>query len=312
MTSRAVQFRRYGGPEVLEIVERDAPEPGEGQVRLRVQAASVNPVDWKIRSGAMSSGDAPDAPKVTGVDAAGVVEAVGAGVTGLTVGAEVLGRAAGGAFAEQALAAVDDLVTKPAGLSWEAAASLPVAATTAYRALALLGLGEGDDARGRTLVVEGASGAVGVFAVQLAVARGVTVVGTAGPDHQDDVAALGATPVVYGEGRAERLRAAAPQGLDAAFDTAGAGVLGDLVDLTGSPDRVVTVADFAGAREHGVRFTSGSPEQEVAGALADAAARVADGRLRTPRIVTYPFERAVDAQHDNESGRVRGKLVVLM
>ena len=307
--SRTLQYRRYGGPDVLELADREEPRPGTGQVRLAVRAASVNPVDWKILSGAMASGDAPDAPAVPGIDVAGVVEETGEGVDGLRVGDEVLGHAAGGSFAAQALADAGALVAKPAALAWEAAASLPVAATTAYRVLALLGLGAGDDTTRRTLVVDGASGAVGVLAVQLAVARGVTVVGTAGPSHQDAVAALGATPVVYGEGLADRVRAAAPQGVDAGFDAAGKGSLPDLVALTGSADRVVTIADPA-AGEHGVRFTGGGGD-EVEGALADAAARVADGSLRLPTITTYPLEGTARALTDNRDGAVKGKLVVV-
>lgn len=310
MTSRAVQYRCYGVPEVLELVERDTPRPGPGQVRLIVRAASVNPVDWKIRAGAMASGDAPDGPTVTGVDVAGVVDEVGAGVTDLAAGAEVLGRAAGGAFAEETVADAAALTVKPASLSWEAAAALPVAATTAYRALGVLGLGDGDHT-GSTLVVDGASGAVGVIAVQLAVSRGVRVIGTASAAHQDDVRALGATAVVYGAGLVDRVRALAPDGADAAFDTAGKGSLSELVALTGSSDRVVTIADPS-AGEHGVRFTTGGGGDEVAGALADAATKVADGWLRVPSITTYSLDKAVQAQSDNETGAVSGKLVVTM
>jgi len=164
MTSRVVQYRRYGGPEVLEVVEREDPVPGEGQVRLAVRAAAVNPLDWKLRGGAMASEDAPPAPRVPGFDVAGVVDAVGEGVTDLAVGDEVLGKAVGGAYAEKALAAERALVRKPAEVSWEVAAALPVVATTAYRALGLLGLGDGDHT-GTTLVVDGASGGVGVMAV---------------------------------------------------------------------------------------------------------------------------------------------------
>ena len=254
MTSRAVQYARYGGPEVLEIVEREDPQPGPGQVRLAVRAASVNPIDWKLRSGGMASSDAPQRPVIAGVDLAGTVEAVGEGVTAFGIGDEVLGHASGGAYAEKALAGVGALAAKPTNLSWEVAGSLPVVATTAYRALALLGLGEGDDTAGKVLVVNGASGGVGVVATQVALARGVTVIGTASERHQDDVKALGATPVVYGDGLADRVRAItdhvdAGRGaersrtIDAAFDTAGKGALGDLVALTGSADRVITIAD---------------------------------------------------------------------
>jgi NADPH:quinone reductase-like Zn-dependent oxidoreductase len=310
MTSRAVQYARYGGPEVLEIVEREDPQPGPGQVRLAVRAASVNPIDWKLRSGGMSSTEAPERPVIGGVDVAGTIEAVGEGVTAFAVGDEVLGNAAGGAYAEKALAQESALSPKPSELSWEVAGSLPVAATTAYRGLALLGLGEGDDTSGKVLVITGASGGVGIVATQVAVGRGVTVIGTASERHQDAVTALGATAVVYGDGFADRVRAVTDH-VDAAFDTAGKGALGDLVALTGSADRVITIADPE-AGKHGVRFTGGASAagEEVEGALADFTAGVATGRYRAPEVVVYPLEQAGKAQEDNRTGAVSGKLVL--
>jgi NADPH:quinone reductase-like Zn-dependent oxidoreductase len=310
MTSRAVQYARYGGPEVLEIVEREDPQPGPGQVRLAVRAASVNPIDWKLRSGGMASSDAPSRPVIAGVDLAGTVEAVGEGVTAFGVGDEVLGSATGGAYAEKALADVAALAAKPAELSWEVAGSLPVVATTAYRALALIGLGEGDDTAGKVVVVNGASGGVGVVATQIAVARGATVIGTASERHQDDVAALGATPVVYGEGLVDRVRAITDH-VDAALDTAGKGALGDLVALTGSADRVITIADPE-ADTYDVRFTggAGAAAEQVEGALGDFAGQVAAGRYRAPEVVVYPLDRAGQAQEDNRTGAVSGKLVL--
>lgn len=309
MTSRAVQYRRFGGPEVLEVVEREDPVPGEGQVRLAVRAAAVNPLDWKLRTGAMAGTPAPPEPQVPGYDVAGVVDAVGEGVTDLAVGDEVLGKAPG-AYAEKAVANAGSLVRKPEGLSWEVAASLPVVVSTAYRALDQLGLGEGDHT-GTTLVVDGASGGVGVYAVQLAVARGATVVGTASAAHQDDVRALGATPVVYGEGLVERVRELAPRGVDLAFETAGKGALRDLVTLVGSPERAITIADYAGAQELGVVFTSGGDPADERRWLADALPRIVDGRFRTTAVVTYPLEEAGRAQDDNQHGRVSGKLVLV-
>ena len=164
MTSRAVQYRRFGGPEVLEVVEREDPSPGAGQVRLAVRAAGVNPLDWKLRRGLMTSEDAPPEPRVPGFDVAGVVEELGEGVTSVAVGDEVLGSAVGGSYAERALAKADTLVAKPEALDWPTAAAVVTAITTAYRALALVGLGEGDHT-GATLVVDGASGGVGTMVV---------------------------------------------------------------------------------------------------------------------------------------------------
>lgn len=318
MTSRAVQYARYGGPEVLEIVEREDPRPGPGQVRLAVRAASVNPIDWKLRSGAMASADAPQRPVVAGIDVAGTVEALGEGVTALAVGDEVFGRASGGAYAEKALAEVGDLTVKPAGLDFEVAGALPIVVGTAYRVLDQLGLGGDDETTGKLLVIDGASGGVGVIATQVAVARGVTVIGTAGERHQDTVKALGAAPLVYGDGLADRIRELAERlapgrpergrgAVDAAFDTAGKGSLADLVALTGSADRVITIADPQ-AEEHGVRFSSGG--EEVAGAFADFVEGLLDGRFRAPEVVVYPLEQAARAQEDNRTGAVSGKLVL--
>jgi NADPH:quinone reductase-like Zn-dependent oxidoreductase len=270
----------------------------------------------------MASSDAPSQPVIAGVDLAGTVEAVGEGVTAFGVGDEVLGSATGGAYAEKALAEVSALTAKPAELSWEVAGSLPVVATTAYRALALIGLGEDDDTAGQVVVVNGASGGVGVVATQIAVARGATVIGTASERHQDDVEALGATPVVYGEGLADRVRAitehvdagrGAGRGIDAAFDTAGKGALGDLVALAGSADRVITIADMD-AEKYGVRFTggAGAAAEQVEGALDDFVGQVASGRYRAPEVVVYPLEQAGQAQEDNRTGAVSGKLVLSM
>jgi NADPH:quinone reductase-like Zn-dependent oxidoreductase len=310
MTSKVVQYRRYGGPEVLELVDREDPTPGPGQVRVAVRAAAVNPLDWKLRGGAMASGDAPEKPQVPGYDVAGVVDALGEGVTEFAVGDEVVGKATGGGYAEEVVAKVRALVRKPTEVGWETAAALPVVATTAYRALALLGLGEGDHT-GTTIVIDGAAGSVGVFAVQLAVARGATVIGSAGEAHQDELRALGATPVVYGEGLADRVRAVAPDGVDLGFDTSGYGGLRDLVALTGSPEKAITIADYAGAQELGVTFTSGGDPDDESRALTEALDLLAAGRLRAPTVVTYPLAEAGRAQDDNQTRRVAGKPVLL-
>ena len=307
MTSRAVQYARFGGPEVLETVEREDPEPGPGQVRIAVRAASVNPIDWKLRSGMFAGTDAPERPVVGGQDLAGVVEALGDGVDAFAVGDEVLGHSRGGAYAEKALADVSRLVRKPSSVSWETAASLPVVVTTAYRALNLLRLS--GDAPGTVLVVNGASGGVGIVTTQVAVARGITVIGTASASHQDDVRALGAIPVVYGDGLGDRVRAVTDH-VDAVFDTAGKGDLGALVALVDTPDRVLTIA-HPDAQTHGVTFSSGGGNAEVEGALAEFVGRLDAGTARAPEVVVYPLEKAGQAQEDNRTGAVSGKLVLV-
>ncbi|WP_210494019.1 NADP-dependent oxidoreductase [Patulibacter sp. SYSU D01012] len=302
--SQAVRFSRYGDPDVLEVVDVPDPQPGPGQVRLRVQAAAVNPFDAKMRSGVFASGDL-EAPRGLGVDVAGVVDALGEGVTELAVGDEVLGAAAGGGYAELALARPKSLVRRPAGVPWEVAAGAGTVARTAYRTLELLGVGAGE-----TVLVLGAAGGVGSAAVQLAVARGAAVVGVAAEDRQDDVRGLGATPVVRGEGWEERVRAAAPGGIDAVIDASGHGELGGAVALAGGPDRVVTVA-ADDAADHGVRFSAGDGDIDSIPGLETFVAGLADGTMRLPVRATFPLAAAADAHRELEAGRGRGKIVLL-
>ena len=303
-TYRAVVFSEYGDPDVLHVVERDVPRPGPGEVRIAVRAAGVNPFDWKVRSGAMPLVPAGGFPSVPGADVAGVVDEVGEGVTEYAVGDEVLGAASSGSYAEVAVASADRITAKPSGVSWEVAAGLPVVATTTYRVLALLDLTPGE-----TVLIDGAAGGVGTVAVQVARHRGLTVIGTASERNHDYLRSLGAIPVTYGDGLADRVRVVAPQGVDAAVDASGRGSLATLVDLTGGPERVVTIADGAAA-ELGVRFTFGGPD-EVPGSLADAVALVAAGELTLPIARTYPLADAASAHRDSEAGHVQGKLVLL-
>ncbi|NBM21094.1 NADP-dependent oxidoreductase, partial [Streptomyces sp. GC420] len=241
-------------------------------------------------------------PAVPGIEAAGVVDEVGAGVTGVSVGDEVLGWTDTGAYAPYALATT--VAPKPAGLDWEAAAALPVAAETAARVLDLLEVGDRE-----TLLLHGAAGAVGGVAVQLAVARGVTVVGTASPRNHDHLRSLGAIPVAYGDGLAARVRAAAPSGVDAVFDAAGQGALPVSVELRGgTTDRIVTIADPAAA-EHGVVFSGGGARS--AEELARCAGLVAEGRLRVPVAGSFPLTEAARAHELSERGHAPGKLVLL-
>ncbi|GAA5016393.1 NADP-dependent oxidoreductase [Actinopolymorpha pittospori] len=303
-TYRAVVFSEYGDPDVLRIVERDAPRPGPGEVRIAVRAAGVNPIDWKVRSGVMPLVPAGGFPSVPGVDVAGVVEEVGEGVTEYAVGDEVLGAASSGSYAEVAVAPVEKITAKPSEVSWEVAGGLSVAATTTYRVFALLDLTPGE-----TVLIDGAAGGVGTVAVQVARHRGLTVIGTASERNHDYLRSLGAIPVTYGDGLADRVRAVAPQGVDAAVDASGRGSLATLVDLTGGPERVVTIADGAAA-DLGVRFTFGGPD-EVPGSLADAVALVATGKLILPIARTYSLAEAASAHWDSEAGHVQGKLVLL-
>ncbi|MET7460948.1 NADP-dependent oxidoreductase [Nonomuraea sp. NPDC005501] len=296
-------FAEYGDAEVLRVAERAVPEPGPGQVRIAVRAAGVNPIDWKIRSGAMAAVMPVDLPAVPGVDVAGVVECVGPGVTDVAVGDDVFGKAVSGSYAELALANLDAIAAKPEAVSWEVAAALPVAATTAYHAFALLGL-----ERGETIVIDGAAGGVGTVAVQVARHRGLTVIGTAGPRNHDYLRSLGAIPVAYGDGLVDRVRAVAAHGADAAVDAAGRGSLPALVELTGNPHRVISLAD-ASAESLGARFVYGEPG-DMRGILDEAAALVAAGTITVTIARTYPLAGAAAAHRDSQTGHVRGKLVL--
>ncbi|MGV9612990.1 NADP-dependent oxidoreductase [Nocardia xishanensis] len=297
---RAIAFYEFGEPDVLRVVDIDVPEPTGAQVRIAVRAAGVNPADWKIRSGALVFGE-PSFPQFPGAEVAGVVDAVGPDATGVAVGDEVIGWTGGG-YAEYALSA--EVAPKPAGLAWVDAAALPVAVSTAAKVLDSL-----RPQAGETLLVNGASGAVGSMAVQLARVEGVTVIGTAGSANQDLVRALGATPTPYGDGLVERVRALAPHGVDAVFDAAGHGVLPAAIELRGGTDRIVTIADGAAA-ELGIVFSAG-PGPRSAALLGVIAERVARGEFRLPGSArVFPLVEAAAAQREMEHGRGPGKVVL--
>jgi NADPH:quinone reductase-like Zn-dependent oxidoreductase len=299
---KAVIIDEFGGPEVLRVGDREMPEPDAGQVRVRVRAAGVNGVDAAIRSGDAQQMFPTKLPTVLGLEIAGVVDASGPNVDGLAVGDEVLSLADGGGYAEYALSTT--VAPKPAELGWAEAAALPVAAETALRVLNML-----EVARDDTVLIHGAAGGVGTVAVQLALSRGATVIGTASEANHDYLREIGATPVVYGEGLVDRVRAVAPDGIDAVFDAAGQGALPDSIELRGGTSRIVTIADPAAFRL-GVTF-SGEAAHD-AGALAEVARQAADGRLRVTVGETYPLEEAPAAQESVATGHGRGKVVLLV
>ncbi|MFF0492286.1 NADP-dependent oxidoreductase [Nocardia sp. NPDC004068] len=298
---RAARFSRFGGPEVLEIVDLPEPHPGPGEVRIAVRAAGINASDWKKRRGELDEG----LPQALGYEAAGVVDELGSGVTEVAVGDRVFGFTAHeGAQAESAVLA--HYAPIPRSLDFAHAAALPAALETATRALDQLGVRDGG-----TLLVNGASGSVGSAAVQLAVARGARVIGTAGPANHDYLRSLGADPVAYGPGLVERVRALRPNGIDLALDVAGSGVLPELIALTGDPGRVVTLADFAGARAHGVTFSRGDAGRALH-ALDDIGELLETGRFTVPDVHTFPLAEIAEAHRVGENGRVRGKLVLVV
>lgn len=300
--SGAIAFSRYGQPDVLAPGQLEVPSPGPGQVRIRVRAVSVNPIDAKIRSGMMDGIFPVRFPMVPGWDVAGVVDQVGQGAAA-AAGDEVFGVASVGGYSEYAL--LDRPVAKPAGLSWAAAAALVTVGEAAFRVLKHLAL-----SAGQTLLILGAGGSVGTIATQLAVARGLTVIGTAGPDDAGRVSSLGATAIRYGDGWADRVRAAAPGGINAVVDTAGAGLLAGAIGLAGDPVRVITIADPDAAAHH-VRFTGADPADRAPEALPELARLMAAGQLTVPVWRDYPLAEAAAAHADLEAGRNHGKIVLL-
>jgi NADPH:quinone reductase-like Zn-dependent oxidoreductase len=297
---RALVFDRFGPADVLHIAEVPEPVPGAGQVRVRVAAAAINPVDWKIRSGASAAFHDVAFPAITGIDVAGVVDAVGDGVDAWQPGDEVFGAADSGAAAEYAL--LSNPARKPSKMTWTTAAALPSAAETGLRAVDLLGA-----QRGEVLVVNGAAGGVGLAASQFAIARGATVVGTASGANHNALRGLGIEPVSYGDGVVERIRALHPH-VDRALDAAGHGALPALLELVdGDPDRVITVADGSAA-QLGIRFTTGA-ERRYWEALPLAADLATSGRFTMPVARTFSLEQGADAHRASESGHVLGKLV---
>jgi NADPH:quinone reductase-like Zn-dependent oxidoreductase len=298
---RALQFTRYGGPEVLEWAEAPEPHAGPGQVRITVRAASVNPVDWKAVTGAMSGGEPMAGTGYLGYDAAGVVDEVGEGVSGIAVGDEVLGR---GRQTQAEYALLGSWAAKPASIDWAVAAAAGVAGETSERGLRLLDVKAGD-----TLFVDGGAGGVGAVAVQMARARGAEVIASSSQANHDYLREIGATPVLYGQSVAERVRAAAGGQVDAVLDVAGKTPVEELIGLVPKPSQVLSIANFTAARA-GARVTGGGADSHPMEALALVAGLLAQNKL-VIKIQTFPFERAAEAYRISQSGHVRGKLVLV-
>ena len=298
---KAYGFMTLGGPDVEEF--RDVPEPvaGEGELLVQVRAAGVNPGDWRLREG--SYGEV--APAVLGREVAGTVAALGQGVSGFAVGDEVFGGCPDmqGGFAPLARVTAGFAARRPSDVAPEAAAVLPVAAGTAYDALTAFDLPEG-----ATLLVNGAGGGVGVPVVQLARARGLRVVGTASHAKHDLLVGLGAVPVAYGDGVVERVRAAAPDGVDAVFDMVGGDALRAVAGLV-DPKRLRSVADKPLVRELGGDEV---PRDRSTAVLAELARLVATGELDPHVSKVFPFAEAPAAMRAVEQGHSVGKVVLTL
>ncbi|MFF7093270.1 NADP-dependent oxidoreductase [Streptomyces rubradiris] len=300
---KAVAFRAFGGPEVLELMELPIPEPGPGEVRVRVKAAGTQPTDCAVRTGWTPPGFTITFPHITGGDFAGVVDALGEGVTGFSVGDEVLGYRVQLTYAEYLVAPADQIVPKPAALSWEVAGCLSASGQTAHTAIEDLGVGAGE-----TVLINGAAGGVGTIAVQLAVARGAKVIATGREENHAYLRRLGAVPVAYGTGLIDRVRAAAPEGVDAALDTASVEGLRVAAELVKDKERVGTIFAHEVHEELGVRWIT---SRRSARRLAELAGLVADGELTVHVRKTLPLARAVEAHRELETGHGRGKIVLL-
>ncbi|GAA3111196.1 NADP-dependent oxidoreductase [Streptosporangium carneum] len=300
---KAAAFSEFGGPEVLKAMDLPTPEAGEGQVRVRVRAAGVQPYDVAIRQGWVPPGVPEELPRVPGNEFAGVVDQVGSGVTAVSPGDEVLGFNLLNSYAEYVVVPEENVTAKPATMPWEVAGGFTAGTQTAHIALRQLGVGEGD-----TVLVHAAAGSVGTAAVQLARLWGATVIGTAREENHDYLRSLGAIPVTYGEGLLERVRALAPGGVDMVLDGAG----GDALDVSlrlVKGDRIITLVDHARAEELGVQLVRGV---RLASRLAELADLHAKGELVFHVRRTYPLDRAADAHREVEAGHGRGKVVLVV
>ncbi|GAA3006776.1 NADP-dependent oxidoreductase [Kitasatospora albolonga] len=304
---KAITYRAYGGADVLEYGEVPTPKVGPDAVLVKVRAAAVNPVDWKIQAGYLDGFLDAVFPVIPGWDVAGVVEQVGVGVTEYAVGDEVMGyvredMVSRGTFAEYVAAPVRTLAHKPAALSFEQAAGLPLAGLTAHQALTqALAVRAGE-----TVLVHAAAGGVGSLAVQIAVALGANVIGTASERNHEFLRGLGAEPVAYGEGLAERVRALAPQGVDAVLDLVGGDALTVSPSLLAEGGRLASIADGA-VLALGGRYVFVRPDTAGLTELAELADK---GLLTVEVAATFPLERAAEAQRLNAEGHTRGKIVV--
>jgi NADPH2:quinone reductase len=305
----------YGGPEVLSVVDEPVPDPGPGEVRIEVRAAGVNPVDRKAYSGAFGA-DPDRLPIRLGSEAAGVVTATGPDAVGpagpLAVGDEVIAFRASGAYAAELVVPAQALVPKPSVLDWAQASGLMLTGATAWHTLAATGVTKGD-----TVLIHAATGGVGLMTVQLAVARGAMVVATASPARHELLRELGAVPVAYGDGLADRVRAAAPGGIDAALDLIGTDEAMD-VSLALVPDRarIATIAAFARGPQEMIKVLGGGPGADPGTEIRDAArlelARLAqDQAVRVFVTRTYPLADVADAHREIMTGHTTGKIALI-
>lgn len=314
MTTSVVAMA-FGGPEVLSVLDESVGVPGPGHVLVEVRAAGTNPVDYKLYSGAYGK-DPSQLPMRLGMEAAGVVSAVGDDAEGpagpIHPDDEVIAYPIRGAYAALVVVPASTVVPKPSTLSFEEAGGLLLTGTTAVHALTVTGVGSGD-----VVVVHGASGGVGLMAVQLAVNAGARVIGTASQASHAYLRGLGAEPVIYGDGLVERIRALVPGGVDAAIDAVGSDEAVDAsVALVTDRKRIVTIAAFQRGLELGLKIIGagpgGDPGTEIRAAARLELVRLAEaGKLQVRVAGAYPLSEAATAHRELAAGHTHGKIVLV-
>jgi NADPH:quinone reductase-like Zn-dependent oxidoreductase len=303
--SKAVQFDRYGAADVLKVVDVPDRSPGVGEVRVRVVTAGINPGEIPIREGAMHDRWPTTFPSGQGSDFAGVIAEVGDRVDGVSVGDDVLGFSdTRSAQAESITIAADHVIPKPHGVPWDAAGSLYVAGTTARASIDAVHVRRGD-----TVVVAGAAGGVGILTTQLAVLAGAMVVATASKENHAFLTSIGAIPVEYGKGLADRIRKIVPDGVDAFLDTHGDGNVELAVALGVDRDRINTIADFAARKKYGVK-ADGMATVAPRETLIELARLIAAGELQVPIAATFPLDQVRAAYERLAKRHGLGKIVL--
>lgn len=301
--TKAVVFPAFGGPDVLQVVDVATPAPGPGEVRVEVKAAGVQPFDAHYRAGVFSHFVPANFPQTLGNEFAGIIDQVGPGVTDFSVGGEVIGFVWANAYAEHVVVGVDQIVAKPRGMPWEEAGAISASGQTAHTALEELAVGTDD-----TVLIHAAAGGVGTFAVQLARELGATVIGTASEHNHDYLRALGAIPVVYGEGLVGRVRALAPQGVDAALDAHGGDeAIQASVELVADRGRIATLTAHAAADAFGIKLVGTRRSAERLAGLIDL---YEQGKMEVHIQETFPLHQVAAAHREVETGHVRGKLLL--
>ncbi len=304
--AKAVRFDGYGGVDVLYVADVDIPSPAAGEVVVKVQAAGINPGEASIRKGLLDAVFPATFPSGQGSDLAGVVHQLGVGVTGFSLGDEVLGWSwQRSSQAEYVSVPAAQLIPKPPALSWPVAGSLYVVGVTAYAAVRAVSVQPGE-----TVVVSGAAGGVGTIVTQLLKVKGAQVIGIASEPNHAWLRSHGVTPVSYGDGLEERILALAPNGVDAFIDLFGPDYVRLAVALGLPRDRIETIIAFDAAKEYGTQ-AAGSGDASTTEVLAEIAGLVASGEIEVPIAATYPLEKVEDAYEELEKRHTRGKIVLI-